>query len=107
MLRGLGGSEFVAEVVETFRADASRILARLKQAIERGEIGEFAELTHSLRSGAANLGGARLCQMLTALEDVTAKDLRQAGIGLFREDRDRGERLELALDQFSRTHRHG
>ncbi|HUZ73482.1 MAG TPA: ATP-binding protein [Stellaceae bacterium] len=105
-LRGLGGNEFVAEVVETFEADASRILARLKQAIERGDIGEFGELAHSLRSGAANLGGTRLCQTLTAIEDVTAKDLRQAGFAYFEKIETEVGRLELALDQLSRSHRH-
>jgi two-component system, sensor histidine kinase RpfC len=105
-LSGLGGHEFVADVVETFVADAARILARLKQAIEHADIGEFAELTHSLRSGAANLGAARLCQTLTALEDVTAKDLRQAGSAYFEKIETEVRRLELALDQFGRNHRH-
>ncbi|HZT50652.1 MAG TPA: ATP-binding protein [Stellaceae bacterium] len=104
-LRGLGGNDFVAEVLESFRGDAERLLARLKQAIERGDLVEFGEITHSLRSGAANLGGARLCQMLSALEDVTAKDLRQAGLAYFEKIQSELIRFEAALEQSSRAHR--
>jgi two-component system sensor histidine kinase RpfC len=106
-LRGLGGSEFVAEVLESFRGDAQRLLARLRAAIERSDLVEFAEITHSLRSGAANLGGARLCQMLTALEDVTAKDLRQAGSAYYEKIESELTRLETALEQSNRAHGHG
>jgi two-component system sensor histidine kinase RpfC len=106
-LRGLGGSEFVAEVLESFRGDAQRLLGRLRQAIERSDLVEFAEITHSLRSGAANLGGARLCQMLTALEDVTVKDLRQAGPAYYEKIESELARLETALEQSNRAHRHG
>jgi two-component system sensor histidine kinase RpfC len=103
-LRGLGGNEFVAEVLQSFRGDAQRLLARLRQAIERGDLVEFAEVTHSLRSGAANIGGARLCQMLTALEDISAKDLRQAGSAYFEKIESELERLEDALEQSNRRH---
>lgn len=107
LLSGLGGSDFVAEVVETYRGDAIRLLAQLKPAIERGDIAAFAEITHSLRSGAANIGGARLCQTLMALEDVTAKDLNQAGAAYYEKIESEATRLDLALDQFSRAHRAG
>ena len=106
-LRGLGGSEFVAEVLESFRGDAQRLLGRLRQAIERNDLVEFGEITHSLRSGAANLGGARLCQMLTALEEVTAKDLRQAGSAYYEKIESELTRLETALEQSNRAHGRG
>lgn len=104
---GLGGSEFVLEVVETFRNDATRLLGQLKLAIERADIVAFAEITHSLRSGAANIGGARLCQTLTALEDITPKDLQQAGSVYYEKIESEALRLDLALDQFGRAHRIG
>jgi HPt (histidine-containing phosphotransfer) domain-containing protein len=91
-------------VLQSFRGDAQRLLARLRQAIERGDLVEFAEVTHSLRSGAANIGGARLCQMLTALEDISAKDLRQAGSAYFEKIESELERLEDALEQSNRRH---
>ncbi len=107
LLGGLGGSEFVLEVVETFRNDATRLLGQLKLAIERADIVAFAEITHSLRSGAANIGGARLCQTLTALEDITPKDLQQAGSVYYEKIESEALRLDLALDQFGRAHRIG
>lgn len=104
-LRALGGNDFVAEVVDTFRGDAWRTLDNLRQAIERGDLRDFRELTHSLRSGGANVGAARLCQSLTALRDVTAKDLRQYGAGYLEKLQTELTRLDAALEQILQTAR--
>jgi two-component system sensor histidine kinase RpfC len=98
-LRSLGGNEFVEEIVDTFRRDAGRLLEHLRQAVARGDLRDFRELVHSLRSGAANVGGVRLCQNLTALRDVTAKDLRQMGPGYLETIETELARLENALEQ--------
>jgi len=106
-LRGLGGNEFVAEVVETFRNDANRLIARLRHAAQRSDLAQFAELAHSLRSGAANIGGIRLCQTLTALEDLSHQELRQAGMAYVEKIESELSRLDLALEPFVRTQRRG
>ncbi len=106
-LRGLGGADFVAVVVEIFRTDAVRLIGRLRQVIERSDHVAFGEIIHSLRSGAANIGGVRLSQTLTALEDVTAKDLRQAGPAYFEKIESEFERLCTAIEPLRRSHRHG
>jgi two-component system, sensor histidine kinase RpfC len=106
-LRGLGGNEFVAEVVETFRNDANRLVARLRHAAQRSDLAQFAELAHSLRSGAANIGGVRLCQTLTALEDLTHPELRQAGMAYVEKIESELARLDLALEPFARAQRRG
>jgi len=67
--------------------------------VARGDLRDFRELVHSLRSGAANVGGVRLCQNLTALRDVTAKDLRQMGPGYLETIESELARLENALEQ--------
>ncbi len=74
-----GGSDFFDDVIETFCADARRLLELMRRAAAEGDLRAFKELGHSLRSGAANVGAARLCQTLTGLRDITAKDLRQNG----------------------------
>ncbi|HXE28220.1 MAG TPA: ATP-binding protein, partial [Stellaceae bacterium] len=78
-LKNLGGSDFVFEVVDTFRKDGARLVEQLKGAAEKADIREFRDLMHSLRSGAANVGGVKLCQTLTGLRDVSTKDLRTNG----------------------------
>ena len=107
LLRGLGGSDFLAEVVDTFRSDAARLIPRLREAAQRGELGPFSDLAHALRSGAANIGGVRLAQTLTALEDVSAAELRQAGAAYVEKIESELQRLETALEPFARKERRG
>ncbi|HEY1506159.1 MAG TPA: ATP-binding protein [Stellaceae bacterium] len=104
-LRNLGGSDFVFEVVDTFRKDGARIVEQLKGAAERADIREFRDLMHSLRSGAANVGGVKLCQTLTGLRDVSTKDLRSNGAGYV--DKIEGEmtRLDAILGQIMESQR--
>ncbi len=104
-LRGLGGSDFLAEVVETFRNDAARLIPRLREAAKNGELQPFADLAHALRSGAANIGGVRLAQTLTALEDLSAAELRQAGAAYVEKIESELNRLEAALEPFARKER--
>ena len=75
-LKNLGGSDFVFEVVDTFRKDGARLVEQIRGAAEKADVREFRDLMHSLRSGAANVGGVKLCQTLTGLRDVSTKDLR-------------------------------
>jgi len=93
--------------VETFRSDAARLAPRLREAAERGDLAQFAELAHALRSGAANIGGVRLTQTLTALEDLTEAELSQAGAVYVEKIEAELSRLELALEPFVRAQRRG
>ena len=106
-LKTLGGSEFVVEVVETFRKDARRLIEHLRRAVEKGDLKDFRDVTHSLRSGAANVGAVRLCETLTQMRDVTAKDLTQTGSAYF--DRIVGEfsKLDTSLEQMTRAEQRG
>ena len=106
-LRGLGGNDFLADVVETFRNDAGRLVAGLRQASEQGDLAKFEQLAHALRSGAAHIGGVRLCQTLTALEDLSANDLRQAGLAYAEKIEAEMARLQGALEPYARAQRHG
>ena len=98
-LRNLGGPEFVAEVVDTFRKDAWRLIDQLKQAAEAADLREFRDLMHSLRSGAANVGGVKLCQTLTGLRDVSTKDLRANGASYVEKIEGELSRLDTTLGQ--------
>jgi two-component system sensor histidine kinase RpfC len=104
-LKNLGGSDFVFEVVDTFRKDGARIVEQLKGAAEKADIREFRDLMHSLRSGAANVGGVKLCQTLTSLRDVSTKDLRANGAGYVEKIEGEMTRLDAILGQLIETQR--
>ncbi len=106
-LRKLGGNDFVVEVVETFRKDARQIIERLRGAVEAGDLREFRELIHSLRSGAVNVGGTRLCQSLNALRDISSRDLSVNGATHIEKLEAELTRLEAALEQQLDQHRAG
>ncbi|MGB8182726.1 MAG: ATP-binding protein, partial [Stellaceae bacterium] len=106
-LKDLGGSEFVAEVVDTFRKDARRLIEDLRTAVDRGDLRDFRDVTHSLRSGAANVGGVRLCEALTAMREVTANDLSRTGPAYFDKIVNEFSRLDASLEQMTRAERHG
>lgn len=102
-LKNLGGNDFVLEVVDTFRKDAWRLIDQLKHAAERGDLHEFRELMHSLRSGAVNVGGVKLCQALTTLRDITSRDLNANGAAQVEKLESELSRLDAALDQLLQT----
>lgn len=106
-LRKLGGHDFVVEVIETFRKDAWIIIERLKKAAEAGDLRDFRELMHSLRSGAVNVGGVKLCQALTGLRDISARELSVNGASHVEKLKAELARLDSALDQMMGIQRRG
>jgi two-component system, sensor histidine kinase RpfC len=107
-LRMLGdGSDFLGDVIDTFCSDGRRLLEHLRQAVDEGDLRGFKELVHSLRSGAANVGAARLCQALTTLREITGKDLRQHGASYIEKLQSEFAKLETALDRMAKESRRG
>jgi two-component system, sensor histidine kinase RpfC len=107
-LRMLGdGSDFLGDVIDTFCSDGRRLLEHLRQAVDEGDLRGFKELIHSLRSGAANVGAARLCQALTTLREITGKDLRQHGASYIEKLQSEFAKLETALDRMAQESRRG
>lgn len=79
-LRSLGGgSDFFQDVIESFRLDSRQMLRRISRAAAAADTGSFRDAVLALRSCAVNVGGARLCDMLLSLREVTARELRQQG----------------------------
>ncbi len=95
----LGGPDFVIEVVDTFRKDAAKLIDRLRHAADKADLRDFREILHSLRSGGANIGAVRLCQSITSLRDVTARDLRHGGTEIVDKIDSEVIRLDAALEQ--------
>jgi two-component system sensor histidine kinase RpfC len=107
-LRALGGgSDFFRDVIETFRSDARQILEEIARSVAEGDIRAFREHAHSLRSSAANVGGARLCNALLSLRDVTARELRSDGRDVIERLEAELARLDTALEQKLREAKRG
>jgi len=100
-LRGLGdGDDFFAEVIDSFRAETKEIMNRIVQAAAAADSAGFARGLHTLRSCSANLGGTRLCELLLALRDVSARELREQGSGVVQRLGDELARLDAALLEY-------
>jgi HPt (histidine-containing phosphotransfer) domain-containing protein len=79
-LQELGGEDdFLHEVIETFHADAERIMQRLGRAATAADPAAFARGLRALRQAAGHVGGTRLCQLAESLRGLTASDLQDQG----------------------------
>ncbi|HTW53354.1 MAG TPA: HAMP domain-containing sensor histidine kinase [Stellaceae bacterium] len=100
-LRGLGGGDdFLAEIVDSFRAETKDIMNRIVRAAAGADAANFARGLQALRSCAANLGGTRLCDLLLAMRDISQRELREQGSGVVQKLGDELARLEAALLEF-------
>jgi two-component system, sensor histidine kinase RpfC len=99
-LRSLGaGTNFFHEVIETFRTDARGIVEQLGRAATEGDLRQFREHAHSLRSSAANVGGTRICEMLLGLRDLSQRELRVQSAEIVEKISGELARLDAALEQ--------
>lgn len=99
-LRSLGaGTNFFHDVIETFRIDARGIVEQLGKAAVEGDLRQFREHAHSLRSSAANVGGTRICEMLLGLRELTQRELRAQSADIVEKVSGELARLDAALDQ--------
>ena len=67
-LQETAGAEFVAELVDTFLAEAPLMLAELRNAQQAASAERFRRAAHSLKSNGATFGATRLAAMARELE---------------------------------------
>jgi CheY-like chemotaxis protein/HPt (histidine-containing phosphotransfer) domain-containing protein len=79
-LRELGGDEFVAEVIDTFLADAPALLESLRSSIVRGDADEVRRAAHTLKSNGATLGADSFTAVCREVEQ-RAKEGRLGSAG--------------------------
>jgi PAS domain S-box-containing protein len=77
-LRELGGSDFLAELIDEFLADAPKLLAALRRALEEDDVDGLRRAAHTLKSNGATFGAEDFAELCRALEE-RAKDGRVAG----------------------------
>jgi CheY-like chemotaxis protein len=96
-LREIGGDDFLAEVIDTFLADAGMLLATLHRALAEGDAAEVRRMAHTLKSNGATLGATEFAELCRSLEQQ-AKDgrLEEAPALVARIEEERGS-LDQAL----------
>jgi PAS domain S-box-containing protein len=96
-LKELGGEEFLAEVIDTFVADAPALIATLRASHERGDAEELRRTAHSLKSNGQTFGAERFAEFCRELEERAKRgELDGASELINRIDREYGA-LEGAL----------
>jgi CheY-like chemotaxis protein len=78
-LRELGGNEFLAEVVDTFRLDAPGLLVTLRRSLEQSDADELRRAAHTLKSNGATLSAVGFAELCGELEEhARNRDLKVA-----------------------------
>ncbi|RXF72063.1 hybrid sensor histidine kinase/response regulator [Hansschlegelia zhihuaiae] len=96
-LEQLGGSDFVAELVEEFIGDAAAVLRSLHEAVESRQPSVFREQAHALRSGAANIGARGMYEICLSYRNADAHDLAAHGAEHLRRLESEFERVRKTL----------
>ena len=78
-LQSLGGDAFLQDLIGEFLVDAERLCAALQRAAAAGDSAVVAFEAHALLSAAGNMGAEPLRQACRALQNMTARELAQAG----------------------------
>lgn len=83
----------MAELIETFLADAPRMVTQMRRGVEAGNAREVNHAAHTVKSTAAMFGAAELSRMCRELE-------RDTELGL---PRDAARRVDLLAAEWARV----
>ncbi|MBD0272537.1 MAG: Hpt domain-containing protein [Acetobacteraceae bacterium] len=78
-LEALGGSGFVAGLVQDFLRDSEQSLRALEAAAGAADVSRFRAEAHAMRSSAANIGAKAVWGACRAAETLPAAEVRDAG----------------------------
>ena len=68
-LRELGGDDFLAEVIDTFRVEAPNLLATLRRSLVQADADELRRAAHTLKSNGATFGAEAFAELCRELEE--------------------------------------
>jgi CheY-like chemotaxis protein len=68
LAKTLGEGPAVAELIDTFFAEAPKLVATLQEAARAGDAGELRRAAHTLKANAATFGAERLAELCRRLE---------------------------------------
>ncbi len=92
----LGQPEIMAEVIETFRQEMPRLMARLQQAMADADAAVATTLAHNIKGAASNVGALRLSVGAKHLEALLKQGQWPAGHDLYQQLQ---QDLSLLLDE--------
>jgi two-component system sensor histidine kinase RpfC len=78
-LHELGGADFIADLVAQFTSDALGQIDALGRAVEQVDSAAFRDITHSLRSSAANVGARRMFALCLEWRNSSTEDVVNSG----------------------------
>ncbi len=96
-LETLGGSAFLADLIDQFLADAEALLGEMAAAVAAGDVQQFRSEAHALRSCAANIGAKALFELCLGWRMIRAQELASDGAEHMRRLRAEFERIRAAL----------
>lgn len=91
--------EFVAELVDTFVADAAGHVAAMEAAVEAGVPADLLRPAHTLKSNSLNLGAAALAAISRALEEQARAGSLDGAAGRVAAAREELGRVVAALER--------
>jgi two-component system, sensor histidine kinase RpfC len=78
-LHGLGGADFVADLMAQFTSDALGQIDLLRQSVEKIDSVAFRDIAHSLRSSAANVGARRMFALCLDWRNISTEEVARDG----------------------------
>jgi signal transduction histidine kinase len=94
------GGNFLAEVIDSFRADSRQIMDRVAAAADAGDLAAFGRGIQALRRCAATMGARSLCDLALSLRGITAAELRQQDAAIVQRLAAELARFNAALVEF-------
>lgn len=77
--RLLDDKELVVELIEIFLDDTSKRIEEAKQSIDKKDCAQVADIAHSIKGAAANIGAKKLWKSFLDIEEMAHKqDLSEA-----------------------------
>jgi two-component system sensor histidine kinase RpfC len=90
-LRSIGDDEFLAEMIESFFADAEESQETLRKAVASSDPAQFRFAAHALKSCSNNIGATILASLCAKLEKITEGEFNEVG----------ERRLQAVTEQFA------
>ena len=99
-LTTLGGADFAGELVTQFFNDSGDVLRDLEAAVAEGNVQQFRERAHALRSAAANVGAQGVYEMCLSWREIGKRELTSQGEAYMERLRAELERVRCLLDGY-------
>ena len=103
-LKTLGGADFAGELVAQFFNDSGDVLHDLAAAVAEGDVQQFRERAHALRSAAANVGAQGVYEMCLSWREIGSRELAAQGEAYMERLRAELERVRTLLDGYLAGH---